>query len=204
MEGFQMLIDDVGVDLEVRVGPGFSVRSSNQDKVLPPLKIGDTAVMAAYCQGRWGMIPSLVAKGADVEKGDEQGRKALQIACGAAYNVHVRPTVNETLRVLIMKTNLHVIREVLLHFFMERGFEHLAEVSLSRGGEFGRSALHWAAERKIVEIVKLLLEHGADVQLRSFYGKTLLDLTGDCHAELVQLLLIGASTAAMASSPSLD
>jgi ankyrin repeat protein len=55
--------------------------------------------------------------------------------------------------------------------------------------ETGETALHLAAGEGHLEIVKLLLEHGADVNAKTAYETALHLAAGEGHLEIVKLLL---------------
>uniref|UniRef100_A0A0G4GLM9 Uncharacterized protein n=1 Tax=Chromera velia CCMP2878 TaxID=1169474 RepID=A0A0G4GLM9_9ALVE len=213
MEAFQMIVEDRGVDLEVRAGAAFEDSSRH---VLAVMK-GDTAVMAACRQGRWPMVPVLVAKGADVEARDAVGQHALQIACKVAETELRRSRMNpaahhsaicKTLRCLVTKTSyLHGIRvyvdgltRPLLHFFTWCGFADLVEVLLSKDIDVnttdwgGSRALEIAVKRSNCKIVQLLINKGANVNVQVSGGFTVLHLAVFLrNVEIVKLLLEGGA-----------
>ena len=50
--------------------------------------------------------------------------------------------------------------------------------------------LHQASEDERIEIVRLLIEHGANVEVKDNEGRTPLDVaTGKQHEEIIKLLL---------------
>jgi ankyrin repeat protein len=75
--------------------------------------------------------------------------------------------------------------------YLKRG--GVKEGGLSKSGGYccsGETPLHVASRRGHVEIVKLLLEHGADPNIRDMYGETPLhDAAYWGHADVVKLLL---------------
>jgi len=74
---------------------------------------------------------------------------------------------------MLKRTNLQE-----LHLFSGGGEEREVLLCLSRGNDpnmpdgDGWTPLHWACYRQQPEMVKLLLEKGASVELRSFSGDT--------------------------------
>ena len=65
--------------------------------------------------------------------------------------------------------------------------EHGAKINIQ--DEWGRSPLHWHAERKNLETIKYLVEHGVDLNLRDKEGRTPLDLAEmHKHQEIAKYL----------------
>lgn len=58
-----------------------------------------------------------------------------------------------------------------MKFLLENG----ADIKLKDGTELG--VLHWAALKGFEEIVKILVDHGADVNLENRYRATALHMT---------------------------
>uniref|UniRef100_A0A0G4I0V5 Uncharacterized protein n=1 Tax=Chromera velia CCMP2878 TaxID=1169474 RepID=A0A0G4I0V5_9ALVE len=189
MKAVQMLVEDGHADLEVNAGD-----VSDRHGVTVPTR--DTAVMAACRLGRWGMIPFLVEKGADVEALDAGGRKALQIACETVERQYVRPDrvadvgVIETLRALVTQTSDETLKCIkarvrardrpLLHVFTEWEMEQLVELLLERGVEVdavdvkGLTCLFHAASFRNLKLMQLLINRGADVNRQTPKGDSVL------------------------------
>src|SRR5438046_8176838 len=72
---------------------------------------------------------------------------------------------------------------------VQRKLEHNADVN--KGDKGGGTALHWAAGNGHEAVVRLLLEHNADVNITSYKnGRTALHLGAlNGHEAVVQLLL---------------
>uniref|UniRef100_A0A0G4FV45 Uncharacterized protein n=1 Tax=Chromera velia CCMP2878 TaxID=1169474 RepID=A0A0G4FV45_9ALVE len=154
-ESFHMILSD-HPDLEVRAEEvPFFIEG---DYIVP----GDTVLIAACRQGRWDMVRSLVAKGANVDAVGGDGKKALEVACeeaerqldpknkpGRRYydpqngNPAVRSAVSDALKDLLTKTSdladlvinarHHCDDESLVHFFAWHEFEELLLLSLAGG-----------------------------------------------------------------------
>lgn len=74
---------------------------------------------------------------------------------------------------------------------------HIVQIILEHGADpnikakrSGRSALYWASDRGIIKNIKLLLEYGANVNIKDSYGTTPLHLTSLYgHTEATKLLI---------------
>ena len=65
------------------------------------------------------------------------------------------------------------------------------ETDVSKQDEFGRSALHQAAENGHKEIVEMLLAKGADINATDKYGSTALQYAaGNMQMEIFEMLLL--------------
>ena len=68
-----------------------------------------------------------------------------------------------------------------LHIAAQRGNYRAAELLLKAGvnvnqiGDMGSTALHYAKRKGFDDLVKLLLEHGASMEIKDLFGKTALD-----------------------------
>ncbi len=84
------------------------------------------------------------------------------------------------------------------------------EVDPSGGAKTGLDALHWAANRGQLDVVKLLIAHGANLETRNMYGGTVLGVavwsaaneTRPAHAEIVSALIDAGANPSEAEYPS--
>jgi hypothetical protein len=78
------------------------------------------------------------------------------------------------------------------------------------GDNTGLNAIHWAANRGQLEVVRLLIGHGANLEIRNMYGGTVLGATvwasanetRPAHPEIVAALLKAGANLAEAEYPS--
>jgi ankyrin repeat protein len=157
---------------------------------------GRTALMAAVERGCVAAIHVLAKAGANIHAQDAYGFTALDnvrragrevvealIQCGAEVN---RRNGNESFP-LIQAARFHMGDESIaaVDGFLDAG----AEIDAADEGS-GDTALMWAATTGSVEVVRLLLERGADPNRADKYGFTaLIDAARGGWAEIVHLLL---------------
>jgi len=122
-------------------------------------KFGWTAIMIAAVKGYTDTVKLLIAHGADVNTPDIYGWTPLMRA-----TFENRPAVVETL----LQVN---------------------DIDLDAGDEYGATALHHAAIKAHLQIVRLLLAHGANLQLKDTKGRTpLMAATQQGQTAVVELL----------------
>uniref|UniRef100_A0A0G4H880 Uncharacterized protein n=1 Tax=Chromera velia CCMP2878 TaxID=1169474 RepID=A0A0G4H880_9ALVE len=165
-EAFEMILED-GADLEAKAG----VAPRNVRGVVAT----DTAVVVASRHGRWGMVRSLIAKGADVDAVGGDGQKVLQVACATAErqldpsqfglnisaapldswrlqydpqngNPAVRSAVSEALKDLLMNTSDIANRKI-----------------NARLGFYNESLVQFFAWHEFEELMLLALSRGVDI-----------------------------------------
>lgn len=88
---------------------------------------------------------------------------------------------------------------------------HLLAAGLdpSGGDNTGLDALHWAANRGQLDVVKLLVAHGANIETRNMYGGTVLGVTvwsaanetRPAHPEIVSALIEAGANLSEAEYP---
>jgi len=57
-------------------------------------------------------------------------------------------------------------------------------------GEYGKTGLHWAAESDLIEVARVLLDAGADIEARTSWGASPLDWAANMGSSLVAELLL--------------
>lgn len=155
---------------------------------------GQTALQAACMQGHEDVVKCLLSAGADVHfcGGNNFQRTGLQIACGhgneeivrllldAGSEINMSPATNHGIRVVTQGSRTaHEMRGSLPETFAIARYN-------------GRTALQAAAERGHLDIVKLLLQLGAEVNAppSPSAGRTALQAaSGGGFGAIVQLLL---------------
>uniref|UniRef100_A0A0G4I0S7 Uncharacterized protein n=1 Tax=Chromera velia CCMP2878 TaxID=1169474 RepID=A0A0G4I0S7_9ALVE len=189
MDALQMILED-GANMEVKAGTLPPAPPGGRD-----LHRGDTAVIVACRQRKWGMVRYLIAEGASTQVKDSTGRKLFAIACEAADRELVagghsyldlqsdRGKVLEELYRNYSDRNSGVatvsgllpVSQTALHFFSRHGCIDLVALALSSGIEVNAmdqiesTALHEAAKNRSeqgVELVQFLIDNGADVNSR--------------------------------------
>ncbi|XP_077999520.1 ankyrin repeat domain-containing protein 17-like isoform X2 [Glandiceps talaboti] len=152
-----------------------------------------TPLMEASSGGYCDIIRLLLAHGADVNAQSSTGNTPVMYACNAGHEDTVRllldhganlEDVNENGHTPLMEASSagHVIVSKLL---IERG----AQIN-AHSGEFKESALTLACYKGHLEMVKLLLEAGADHEHKTDEMHTaLMEAAMDGHVEVAKLLL---------------
>jgi ankyrin repeat protein len=165
---------------------------------------GRTALHAASWQGQEEAVTLLLEHGADPNKVDEHNRTPLFFAClGSTASLDASKVAADMLLTRLLRDGYNIsqinmptksgrtpLREAAAH-----GFFKIVEVILGmldskdtdtvnrKDSRKGRNALHCAAFRGRADVVELLLQHGADVNMKDGpegNGKTALQL---CHDE---------------------
>jgi ankyrin repeat protein len=121
------------------------------------------AALCAACEGGHApLAEALLSAGAHLEAEDEYGERPLSMA-------------------------------------VKMGHVELAKALLELGASVrcadfhdGNTVLHWAVERGVVEVVPLLLAHGADAGVRNAFGKTPAALARGPSSPMLHRLLKGA------------
>ena len=139
---------------------------------------------------RYNAIRLLIGKGADTEAVDMFGQMPLHLASGQGdYNI-VKIFFDSGSSVNA-RTNLGVLP---IHFAAREGNPSIVKMLLEGGSELNCMAIDWnelnvdsscrhmlsavsiATSQRHLEVLKLLLEHGADVDLRDDFGFTALHI----------------------------
>ncbi|KAL9606433.1 MAG: hypothetical protein Q9179_000399 [Wetmoreana sp. 5 TL-2023] len=158
---------------------------------------GRTALHAAARGGHKETVEILLQRGADVTKEDDHGRTPLFFAC---LSLALRPAASEETANLLLDTMLkRGLKAEEINVVTRRGrtplwaaaahgFSNIVESILNlldpddketldrRDTLKSRSALHCAAFRGRADVVSILLERGADPNLRDGTGRTALEL----------------------------
>jgi ankyrin repeat protein len=162
---------NVSGDIELPQAPEVPESFSQLDKAF---------IQSAY-KGNLEEVKVLVAKGADVNLQDQKKRTPLILA---AYNGHT-----EVVEFLIGKgADVNAgdsDRQTALLYASKRSFNETAALLLEKGADVnaqsrkkGITALMIAAVADNEELVRMLLDHGADADFKDIFGRTAKDLAG--------------------------
>ena len=139
---------------------------------------GMTPVRLAVCFGYLEIVKYLVEHGTNIKGTLHLAAKTAQYEM-VKYLVEHGADVNEfDGEALADASGTAIVRYLV---------EHGAKINIQ--DEWGRSPLHWHAERKNLETIKYLVEHGVDLNLRDKEGRTPLDLAEmHKHQEIAKYL----------------
>ncbi len=178
----------------LRVIPVLLENGANPDI---PDEHGDTPLHKASKFGLKDVVKQLIKAGADVNAKGNQGISPLMYAAGGGWNDLVKLLLDS-------KADIHHKSELdmtSLHFAClsktahETALISLVEMLLKAGVDInsidyrGRSALHNAVVRKRTELVKILLEYGANAEMTDNNNLTALEIAkSNSDKEIVNLL----------------
>lgn len=164
---------------------------------------GRTAAMAASYLGKTNVLRVLISGGANLDIVDHEGYTALRCAIESGHVAAATLLLKERVRVNTAYTD-H--QETALHLAVRMNQPAVITALLEKGADIeacdadGDPPLEWAVETGCLELVKLLLEHGAQINRRNpSTGETvLLWAVRSGHVDVTQLLLArGADPAAI-------
>ena len=160
---------------------------------------GCTAVFRAVTHGRLDVTTMLIDRGADMNRIYSGRWTILLVAAaegkpgivrflmqrGALLHLDMRmvePEWDTPMMVAVQRGKIEVVRELLES-------PRCAALNWARSGG-GCTALHGAARANALDIVKLLVEHGAGINTRNRCGATPIAVASGCgHAKIVQFLV---------------
>ena len=149
-----------------------------------PGEHGSTALHDAACQGHPDVLQALLDAGADTEAKDAEGRSVLLVASSTHEVKSVKVLVEAGAEVRATDDEGNTCLIIAAYFGYTEIVRYLLCLSdvHDRDAE-GDTALHLAAHQKLPDVVKLLLEHGADKSLCNEAGETALDnaAAGGCR-----------------------
>lgn len=168
-----------------------------------------TPLILASSSGRTEIVKLLISKGANVNHTTNQGHSSLQYSCSKGWN-EVQLSTNNLYRVLTHLLKLFQIVEILLDNFADinvvdiRGatplhraaskgnlltvktlLKYKDKLKIDHRDNYGNTALHLACEEDRQDEAKLLVEHGASLEILNLEQKTPLDL---CSRTLLKVV----------------
>lgn len=152
--------------------PDQDAQSTNVPK--PLSKMDKKLIQSAY-DGKLAKVEMLVAKGADVNLQDQKKRTPLILAAHNGHTSVVEFLVNKGADVNTRDSG----GRTALMYAAKRSFNETAAFLLKNGAEVNVqskkkdiTALMLAAVSDNVELVRMLLEHGADASLTDTFGRS--------------------------------
>lgn len=176
---------------------------------------GRTALHRAAREGRVDRLKALIKAGADIHATDDSGEQALQMAArkgqldcvkclidnGANVNYMPPPEKSEYSQSAIcsaVRHSYHLESVAIIKTLLLAG----ADVNFIGGDRY--VPLNEAAESGNSQIVRLLLEAGAKVEIYDVFGKQALHRAVRCEEDMEDILSILLAHGADINSPSLD
>ncbi|HQM64369.1 MAG TPA: ankyrin repeat domain-containing protein [Acidobacteriota bacterium] len=154
--------------------------------------INDDLIAAAKA-GNLEQVKALVAKGANIEAGDETGRTALQFAAGGGKLEVVRfllakgataASIDKNGNSALLKAAFGGHLEI-VKLLLDKGLDINQPFGISKA-----TALYVAAQQGHAEVVAELLKRGAKTEIRTRFNSTPLFIASEAgHVKVVQLLL---------------
>lgn len=146
-----------------------------------------TALYEASIHGKAEVVQLLLEYGADVESLTPSGSTALQEAARMGHEEVAR---------LLVKEGADVSPPMVLYSLAGHGLEDLSLLVVERGANvngmaprMSGTALHEAARTGLVELVRVLLDRGANAHMRDHEDRTPLDLAlQNEHKDVAELL----------------
>ncbi|VDM39507.1 unnamed protein product [Toxocara canis] len=190
--------------------------SSSVDDIRNLLKAGahidaqddceDTALMLAVKSGRRAVVEFLLDSGADPTIVDERDRTPLHHAV-AVQSIEIVQLLLDTGRINVDALDVDNRTALIVCAKYDMMGPEIAELLLKAKADVactgdksatnydGKTALHFAAQHSNLEIIKVLIQHGANKDAQDQLDQTPLFLAAsEGHAEAVELLLsVGAS-----------
>ncbi len=162
-------------------------------------RMGGTPLHTAISKSSYEMLEHLLKRGADYKVRNHEGRTAFEFACDWNHRADIT-AVYQRLGIPVPAAEVSV--DELMSAISACGATSTAErgkrmankfLSMSPGlarekGRYGRTPLHMAAFYNLTELVKKLIELGADVNAKNDLGNTPLH-SGSLGQETIRILL---------------
>ena len=131
-----------------------------------PDAAGYTALHWGCQEGHLEIVKTLISNGADMEKPDREGFRALEIACTKGHVEIVK-------YLLASGVNVHQERDgfTALHAAAASCRVEVATLLIAANSDVnkkdeagrGRTPLHWAAQEGCIDLIRVLIENGAEI-----------------------------------------
>jgi len=154
---------------------------------------GSTALMMAAIEGQTNSVELLLDKGADINAKNPNGMTALMFAASAGHTDTVELLLDKGADINAEATNgwdALMFAEVMDMNQTNTSGLNASELLLEKDTGGINAALMYAASAGHTNAVKLLLDKGADINVKDKYGDTLLmQAVSAGHTDVVKLLL---------------
>jgi ankyrin repeat protein len=178
-----------------KTGTPATARTNVLPQVAEPMEPREKALYQAVFAGNLPEVKAIVTKGASVNFADEEQRTPLILAAYNGYTPIVEFLVSKGADVNVADHD----GMTALMYTAKRSFNETAAFLLNNGAEVnvrsrkrGMTALMLAAGWGNAELVKMLLDKGADPAIHDYFGETAADHAGKMRHENVVKMLSGS------------
>lgn len=194
-------------EVQILVSQGASLEAKDRN--------GRTSLYMASWNGNLDVVKYLIGKGSSINVKDKDGKTPLGIAIERKYNDVVaclQQILNEQLLAAIENGNLNTIKNLIseganvnakgtlvgispMHLAVENQDIDFIEFLLSKKADInntdgqGRTPLFWASYSGYSDVVRYLIDQGANVNIKNQDGKTALDIARDKSHYIIVMLL---------------
>lgn len=154
-----------------------------------------TPLIYACVYGDIKIVKELIKYGADIEKSDEEGETPVMFACGNRNITIVKELLklgaSTTAVTKYSNTNLFMFACIYGHIDIVKKLlrDTNTKQDLETADDCGNTALMLATRGKHIDVIKLLLKHGANIEARDQNSETATDIAlKDGNLEIVELL----------------
>ena len=152
-----------------------------------------TALFWAAHNCHRGVVQLLIDAGADMDITNCNGHCPLHCACSSGALDIVKMLVRAGAGVNVTANNR---RNTCLIFAAERGHTEtvrylvgLPQVKINHGNTKNVTALHYAVEKACTDVVRVLIDAGADVEIKDYEGRTPLHCAIEVVLDVVKMLV---------------
>ncbi|GJQ78823.1 hypothetical protein Trydic_g2665 [Trypoxylus dichotomus] len=148
-----------------------------------------TPLVLAASAGRTEVVKLLISKGANVNHTTDQGHSSLQYSCSKGWDEIVQVLLDNSADINIADirgaTPLHRAASKGNLIIVKTLLKYKDKLKIDCRDTYGNTALHLACEEDRQDEAKLLIEHGASVEVLNLDKKTPLDL---CSRTLLKMI----------------